>query len=295
MDGGSHGLTIMFVDVSGSTVMYESLGDEGALARVGACLQHLTELSVAHGGRVVKTSGDGALCAFAIPDHAVLAASGMMEAVARERQVDAAAPGVHIGCHFGSVIESANDLFGDAVNVTSRIAGLAKVGQIIVTQDLVARLSPDVAARARQFARVAVKGKRDDVGLWEFLWQEVTELTTLSTHLGPMPQTSLTLRLDRRELALGHDGACEATFGRDASCDFVIDHQRTSRAHARIELRYDKFVIVDHSSNGTWVRIGNEAPIMLHREELILSGAGEISFGRTPNDAGVVRVAFEVR
>ena len=95
-----------------------------------------------------------------------------------------------------------------------------------------------------------------------------------------------------RSRAVGAGGPTKATFGRDASCDFVIEHQRTSRSHAVVELRFDKFFIVDHSSNGTWVSIGNESPMVLRREELILRGSGVLTFGRTPDDAEAARVEF---
>jgi predicted component of type VI protein secretion system len=49
--------------------------------------------------------------------------------------------------------------------------------------------------------------------------------------------------------------------------------------HARIERRRDKFVLIDQSSNGTYVRIDGEPEIQLRREEMILRGRGRVSFG----------------
>jgi predicted component of type VI protein secretion system len=49
--------------------------------------------------------------------------------------------------------------------------------------------------------------------------------------------------------------------------------------HARIERRRDKFVLVDQSSNGTFVTVEGEAEVHLRREELMLRGRGRISFG----------------
>src|SRR5262245_14278578 len=285
-------LALMFVDVSGSTNLYEALGDAEAHARVDACLQQLGRISMESGGRVIKTAGDGAFFAFPTADSAMAAAVAMLELLARERQADEHAIGVHIGCHFGPVIEVNGDLFGDAVNLASRVAGLAKPGQIILTDDTFSRLSPTVASRTRELNRVAVKGKREDIAIWEYLWQEVAELTALSTRAASMRGSHLLLRHGGSEIILGHGGPTKATFGRDATCDFVIEHQRTSRSHARVELRFDKFFVVDHSSNGTWVSIGNESPMVLRREELILRGSGVLTFGRTPDDAEAARVEF---
>jgi predicted component of type VI protein secretion system len=67
--------------------------------------------------------------------------------------------------------------------------------------------------------------------------------------------------------------------GRDAQNDLVIADRLASRMHAHIERRRDRFVLVDHSSNGTFLTIADEPESPLRREEFILRGAGRISFG----------------
>ena len=79
---------------------------------------------------------------------------------------------IHVGCHYGSTIESGGDLYGDAVNVAARVAGVAKVGQIIATQDVIARLEASLQEKTRMLDRVAVKGKREPVQIHEFIWQD---------------------------------------------------------------------------------------------------------------------------
>ncbi len=54
-----------------------------------------------------------------------------------------------------------------------------------------------------------------------------------------------------------------------------------SRAHASIERRRDKFVLTDHSVNGTFVTQDGEGELELHREELTLRGHGWIAFGQS--------------
>ena len=61
----------------------------------------------------------------------------------------------------------------------------------------------------------------------------------------------------------------------------VIADQRASRLHARIERRRDKFALIDHSSNGTYVTFDGEQELVLHREELLLRGHGCVSFGHS--------------
>jgi hypothetical protein len=69
------------------------------------------------------------------------------------------------------------------------------------------------------------------------------------------------------------------TFGRDAANDVVIGDRKASRVHARIERRRDKYVLVDHSTNGTFCTLDGEGEVELHREELLLRGRGRIVFG----------------
>ncbi len=65
----------------------------------------------------------------------------------------------------------------------------------------------------------------------------------------------------------------------------VIADRMASRLHARIERRRDKFVLVDQSSNGTFVTIEGDAEIQLRREELVLRGRGRATFGHAWKDA----------
>ena len=69
--------------------------------------------------------------------------------------------------------------------------------------------------------------------------------------------------------------------GRDQSSDLQIGDSRASRKHAEIELRGDKFVLIDRSSNGTFVAIEGEKEFILSREEAVLRGKGHIALGST--------------
>ena len=73
------------------------------------------------------------------------------------------------------------------------------------------------------------------------------------------------------------------TFGRDHEADISIPSRMASRAHAMIERRRDKFVLIDHSANGTYVTIEGEPEMTLRREEFPLRGHGWIAFG-APRD-----------
>ena len=62
--------------------------------------------------------------------------------------------------------------------------------------------------------------------------------------------------------------------------------------HAHIERRRDRFLLVDHSSNGTFVTPDGEPEIPLRREEFVLRGRGRISFGHALATASQETVDF---
>ena len=69
------------------------------------------------------------------------------------------------------------------------------------------------------------------------------------------------------------------TIGRDADNDICIDDEVVSRHHAEIALRGDRFMLVDRSTNGTYVYADSGPMLRLVRDELALTGAGRIALG----------------
>ena len=70
-----------------------------------------------------------------------------------------------------------------------------------------------------------------------------------------------------------------AGIGRAETCEIVVGSPLASRLHARIESRRGKFVFIDQSTNGSYVKTEDGSVVYLRREELPLWGSGEISLG----------------
>ena len=279
MNTPSSELAVLFADVSGSTRLYETLGDERALAAVGHCLQLAKSACDGYGGRVIKTIGDEVMATFADADGAAHAAADLQARIAAEPAPGSQRLMMRIGFHFGPALAGADgDVYGDSVNIAARLVGVAHGGQIITSATTAAALSPWLRARTRELAALTLKGKQHDISVFEFVWEDGSDdLTTLSTRVRTAA-TRLRLRHGDRELVLGEERG-SATLGRDAQNDVVIADRMASRMHARIERRRDRYVLVDHSSNGTFLSIDGEPEIQLRREEMMLRGNGRISFG----------------
>jgi adenylate cyclase len=127
-----HPPAVAFVDVSGYPRLTQEHGDELA-ARTAVRLAELAEEAVRrHGGRVVKLVGDGVLLTFGRSIDAVRTA---LELVAALPQGDM--PPAHAGIHAGPLINRDGDVYGDTVNLASRVAGQAQAGHVVVTRDVV--------------------------------------------------------------------------------------------------------------------------------------------------------------
>ena len=272
-------LAVLFADVSGSTRLYETLGDERALAAIGRCVEEMRDACAGHLGRVVKTIGDEVMAVFPLADHAAQAAAAMQNRIAAQAQPPGQRLTIRVGFHYGPALEADGDVFGDSVNVAARLVAVAHSGQVITSSATAALLPPWLRARTRELAALTIKGKLRDLAVCELLWADAgDELTTLSTRVATVRVARLVVRHGAREIVLG-ERLATLSIGRDAQNDVVVVDRLASRMHARIERRRDRFVLVDHSSNGTFLTIDGEQEISLRREEFVLRASGRISFG----------------
>lgn len=286
-------LAILFADVSGSTRLYETLGDKPALKKIEQCLSLLARLTDSHGGQVIKTIGDEIMCTFPVAEAAVRAASAMQTEMAVRTASSMTVLRVRVGLHFGQIIREGGDVFGDAVNVAARVASLAKADQIITTRQTVEALPAALRANTRSLGRVQVKGKREEIEICEIIWHDGGDLTLMMGMDFQRMATTAQLRLhhDGREFALNPERPT-LVLGRDTHADVVVNDPLASRQHACIELRGGKFILADQSTNGTYVVNAKGQRAFLHREELLLTEAGIIGLGHVAEPASPLAIHF---
>lgn len=288
-------LAILFADISGSTRLYELLGDIVARQKVAECLDAIVDVIKNHKGEVTKTIGDEVMCTFPSAEDAAFAACDMHESLEDDMDDESIALSVRVGFHYGPAVLDGGDVFGDAVNIASRMASMAKGGQIITTKSAIEDLPPMLRATSRFIDRAPVRGKWEAIDIYEIIWQEedVTQMVTnVTEHYGDF--ATLCLRYHDREFKLSECYPL-AVLGRSDACDMTIDEMLASRQHVRIECRRGKFYIIDQSTNGTYVRTPSMDEAFLRRDEMQLSGSGEISLGRPfrENRREVVHYALE--
>ena len=109
MSAPSSELAVLFADVSGSTRLYETLGDERALAAVAHCLEVAKSACAGYGGQVIKTIGDEVMVAFQAADDAAQAAADLQARITAEPLFGSQRLMMRIGFHFGPALASGSE------------------------------------------------------------------------------------------------------------------------------------------------------------------------------------------
>jgi len=278
------------------------MGNARATETVTRLTQWIGRVCEAHGGRVVKSLGDGVFAIFtsgAAATHAVIE----LQRYHQKRLAGWPVPlrmALQIGVASGDVVEVEGDCFGDAVNLASRLSDLAGPGQIWVTEAVIQQLH-EGAVQHRDLGPISIRGRTEMSIVHRIDWQEdLTSFLTVPAALLParLPDSTFgrielawldvrsMFRIDQLPIHLGRVGDAQ----------FVVNDPRVSRLHARIEERQGSCVLIDVSTYGTWVRFhGNGGPsteIALRREECVLHGRGEIGLGAPLSDFSAPTIAF---
>jgi len=279
-------LAILFADVVGSTRLYDVMGDVRARDMVAICIEVMRNATEQRQGTVIKTMGDEVMATFPTADAALNAAAQMQQQISTHAQlkIEGQPVAIRIGCHFGPVMLENRDVFGAAVHTANRMTSQAKAGQIVTTAAMVERLSPEWRAACRQIDIATLKGQGNEVALYEVLWQteDVTSMVPgIATEARPARAMRLRLRCDDRELLLDERHS-SITIGRAEDNDVVVKGNLISRLHARIEINRNKFVLIDQSTNGTFVQTADGEESFVRRDSLQIKGEGMIGLGRLP-------------
>jgi class 3 adenylate cyclase len=277
--------TILFADVAGSTRLFETKGDVEARRLCSMVLDALAVICNNYGGRVIKTIGDEIMCTIPTALDGLLAARDMQRKMARDINFVRDSLAVRIGLHFGPALEENGDVYGDAVNTAARMASLAKREQIVTTASTVAGVG-DKAPETRGLGRARVSGKLLPIEIVDVVWQEDTSGMTMvqsAIRLGDASAspTKNRLKLRHRGNLIELDENSEPfMMGREATNDLVVEADWVSRTHAQIEFKRGHFMICDRSTNATYVTIGQDPELRVHRDELHLRKSGSISMGQ---------------
>lgn len=292
-------VAVLFADVVGSTRLYEVLGDHQARDMILNCVDLMRGATERNRGTVIKTIGDEILAIFPTANDAVNAAGEMQQDIGAhpELSVQGQHVAIRIGCHYGPVVLENKDIFGSSVHTANRMTSQAKAGQIILTSGTVERLSPEWRAVTRQIDVTPVRGRSEEIELFEVLWQQEDATSMLPSiaidaRTGHRPRRAR-VRYLGREFVLGDDRE-SLTMGRAEENDVVVKGTLISRLHARIEMARNRFMLVDQSTNGTFVTSQEGKEAFVRRDSVALQGKGLIGLGRLPEAAAQDAIRYQI-
>jgi adenylate cyclase len=281
-------VAILFADISGSTALYDVLGDEPALELVTRTLDILTREMAVHHGTLIKTIGDEIMCTFPDAADAIEAACAMQLTIEKLRPGGEQPVFVRIGLHYGEVIFEGGDAYGDTVNIAARVTAITRASQIMTTQALVEMLPEKLLIKARQVMRTEFRGKVEATDVFQIFWEhEDTTRTRIGVPAFRKPietRNELVLRYHQQVITLSENRK-NIVLGRGDDCDLTIHDKLASRQHARIEYSFGKFLLIDHSVNGTYIRFSDNQSIQLSHQQIVLHGSGTISLGKAFSEA----------
>ncbi|HET8820247.1 MAG TPA: response regulator, partial [Thermoleophilaceae bacterium] len=177
-------VTILFTDLVGSASLFERRGDDAADALRREHFELLRRAVAEHGGREVRSTGDGLMVAFASAVSAVRCAAAMQRATA-------AADGeleLRVGLEAGEPLSDGEDLYGTPVIVASRLCEAAGAGEILASEVVCRIAAPRVSEPLQPAGVLKLRGTGERVATAQVLWRDGQETAPLQ------PQASAPVR-----------------------------------------------------------------------------------------------------
>ncbi|MEM9222981.1 MAG: adenylate/guanylate cyclase domain-containing protein [Pseudomonadota bacterium] len=287
-------VSVLIADIAGSTALYRRLGDIAAQALVAEKVKSLRTIIDTHDGTFIAQKGDDVLATFQDPAKALAAGRQMLTSTGDD------ALSIHAGINFGRVVLADGDIFGDAVNIASRLSSLANNDEICLSEEFVNELSPEASADIYPLGPFQMKG----VGGHRNIFSVQSESADANTEVGrtrfgvlgsekeALDATALLLTHNDRSMVC-QDGR-SLVIGRSSDCDLLLPHSWVSRRHAQLSLASGRPTLTDTSSLGTFVLVESGREIVLRRETMVLPAKGVISPSVSASNEEAEHIAFEL-
>jgi class 3 adenylate cyclase len=150
---------VMFADIEGYTALFQQ-HEQAALDQINTHRSDLQQLVESHGGQIIKYYGDGSLTVFNSVIEAMQCAIGVQQA-----SITHSIP-LRIGIHMGELIEKENDVYGDAVNIASRIQAIGIPGSILVSHTVANELKNHPNTTLHPLGEYELKNVRKPVSIY---------------------------------------------------------------------------------------------------------------------------------
>jgi class 3 adenylate cyclase/pimeloyl-ACP methyl ester carboxylesterase len=161
---------ILVADMAGYSRLIEQ-DEEGVIERQKRHRQELIDPEIARrGGHIVKTTGDGMLAEFASAQDAVRCAIDVQTAMAERERASPIDRRIiyRVGINLGDIVFDEGDVFGDGVNVASRLQGLAQPGGVCISDIVLQSVGDRFREPFRDMGRQRVKNLSRPIRVWQW-------------------------------------------------------------------------------------------------------------------------------
>ncbi len=290
-------LSILVAKVIGRSKLCSLLGDDAARCAMRALILDLIGVARNANGESIRNTDDKLVCAFVAADDAVVAAARMHQFMGSRPELmwnEHHSLGLDIRIGTGTVLREGNWLSGETVNWAMNLNTMTKPYHTLVSDTTVQYLSRIHKNQTRLVGQRPAAGHSGMQSVFEYIGYE--EDITLAMECQPASKKPELLDVIHGPMIVTLGAAHPViAIGRSAENDLVLKYPRVSRKHARIENRQGKFVLVDTSSNGTFVKIGELDAICIKHDEIPLIGWGIICPGREASSSSPGAIHFTPR
>jgi class 3 adenylate cyclase len=288
--------SVLFAELSGNARLHEKLENSEALRAVERCTRRMQRAVEACGGSVVKSAEDRLIAVFGLADEAFHAAIEMQQRVGDLPPVSGVKLAIRVSFAHGPLREENAGVAGATVDLAARLAALAKPGQILTDSAARAALSMALQPSARDLG--AADGGQDGAArIFELVAADLPALLVkplVDPPAQPPGAQGPCLRLSYAGKDHFLDDTTPViTLGRGANNEVIVNDRRASRNHARIERRGEQIMVIDTSTNGTYVTLQGMPELSLRKGDCVIRGKGVICFAAPATDAQADCADFE--
>ena len=281
-------VVVLFTDIQGSTAYFEEHGDAAGLLMVHSCNRTVREAVEKRGGRVIKSIGDGMLATFTDASASVNASIDIQTILSEVNDLrqDAERVGVRIGIHYGIGIVKANDVFGDVVNMASRVESAATAGQIVISDALRKQLG-DAPFNIHELGRFKLKGKVNDHSLFEVIWKADVPVGD-KTNVGKVAQFRIQELKSDGSLGAEHAVMPQLTIGRTQGDLRFTNDSSMAPLNARLFVQDGRLIVEDLSEGFEKIFIRVTGGRTLQDGDVVIMGQQIFRFREAPGAMSAV-------
>lgn len=219
-------------------------------------------------------------------DKAVLAAGEILERLASIPPIG----GTRVNAKLGLHLKTDTDTDRDIAEIALVLAEFAPLNQALISEPALKALTAPILS----FAGSERIRPREELEKFGWAVYSVCKRAGMVTSIVSPSRLSPRLRVRHRQnVILVEDQRPVLLIGREMGNDLVVSDPRASRQHARIELQQTGFVLIDESSNGTYVSINGASEYNVKSGAFSLEGSGQIGCGFSVNEAEDNIIYFE--